>query len=118
MNQRQAPLKIREAYPANIITQCKHLWGAYYPCEVIERNPLKNNTGDSQVTYTAKISQVDGNGEEQVLKKAVIKTDLKRNEIRFSMKKYSSDEHLPGAFRHYIGVPHDLWPEQWKDLAS
>jgi hypothetical protein len=30
-------------------------------------------------------------------------------------KGYSSDEHLINAFRHEIGVPNDMYPDQWKN---
>lgn len=36
--------------------------------------------------------------------------------IRFSDRLYTTDQHLDNAFRHEIGFPNDLYPEQWKDL--
>lgn len=32
-------------------------------------------------------------------------------------KPYSSDQHLPGVFRHEMGLPDGLYPEEWIDLA-
>lgn len=31
------------------------------------------------------------------------------------MNKYSSDQHLEGAFRHSIGISDDIFPERWKN---
>jgi hypothetical protein len=30
----------------------------------------------------------------------------------------STDQHLPDAFRHAIGLPEGVFPVQWMDLAS
>lgn len=34
--------------------------------------------------------------------------------ITFRMKRYTSDQFLPGAFRHFIEINDDMFPEQWK----
>ena len=47
-----------------------------------------------------------------------IVTHVPRHAIRFSDKIYTTDVHLPGAFRHEIHIPDDVFPEAWKDLAS
>jgi hypothetical protein len=36
--------------------------------------------------------------------------------IRFVDKPYTTDPHLPNAFRHWIGLPPGLFPEAWMDL--
>lgn len=35
------------------------------------------------------------------------------NLISFRTKKYRSDQHLPGAFRHYIEIDHGIFPDHW-----
>ena len=37
--------------------------------------------------------------------------------IEFIPKPYKSDMHLPGAFRHEIKIPNDIFPNHWMDLA-
>jgi len=41
--------------------------------------------------------------------------DIPRKFISFVDKAYSTDEFLPGAFRHEIELPDDLFPITWKD---
>ena len=35
--------------------------------------------------------------------------------VTFRMTPYFSDQHLPGAFRHYIEIEDELFPEHWKN---
>ena len=35
--------------------------------------------------------------------------------VTFRMKPYHSDQHLSGAFRHYIEIEDNLFPEHWKN---
>ena len=39
-----------------------------------------------------------------------------RRAIRFTDKIYTTDQHLPGAFRHEIGL--EIFPEEWMDLKK
>mmetsp|Transcript_4592 Transcript_4592/g.6515 ORF Transcript_4592/g.6515 Transcript_4592/m.6515 type:complete len:636 (+) Transcript_4592:185-2092(+) len=36
--------------------------------------------------------------------------------ILFRQRQYTSDQHLPKAFRHPIGIDDSLFPDQWKNL--
>lgn len=42
-------------------------------------------------------------------------TDYPMESIMFFHGPYKSDQHLPNAFRHHIGLPDDLIPDHWKD---
>jgi len=44
----------------------------------------------------------------------VLLTMFPQESITFRMKQYTSDQHLPGAFRHYIEIEDSMFPEQWK----
>jgi SET domain len=44
------------------------------------------------------------------------RTDVPRSAIRFFNRPYTTDIHLDTAFRHSIGIPDELFPEQWKNL--
>lgn len=39
--------------------------------------------------------------------------EVSASEVRFFAGQYGSDQFLPKAFRHHIGVPKGLWPRQW-----
>ena len=41
-----------------------------------------------------------------------------RHAIRFSDKLYTTDQHLPSAFRHEIALPEGTFPEAWLDLEE
>ena len=45
-------------------------------------------------------------------------TDYPLSSISLFQRPYKSDQHLPNAFRHHIGLPDDLFPEQWKTHAN
>ena len=47
-----------------------------------------------------------------------IVTRVPRHAIRFSDKIYTTDVHLPTAFRHEIHLNDELFPEAWKDLKA
>ena len=44
--------------------------------------------------------------------------NVPRKEIWFTNRRYSSDQHLSGAFRHEIGMPDELIPQAWQDLVE
>ena len=42
-------------------------------------------------------------------------TDYPMESIKFFHGPYKSDQHLPNAFRHHVGLPDDLIPDHWKE---
>jgi len=82
---------------------------AFYPCIVYSRH------GDG--TYTVRIFKdvYDMDSEEVESGKPIILTEYPEESIRFVNRPYTSDNFLPQAFRHYIGIPDELFPEQWKN---
>mmetsp|Transcript_31465 Transcript_31465/g.37479 ORF Transcript_31465/g.37479 Transcript_31465/m.37479 type:complete len:188 (+) Transcript_31465:218-781(+) len=44
----------------------------------------------------------------------VLLTMYPKESITFRMKRYTSDQYLPGAFRHFIEIEDGIFPEQWK----
>jgi len=44
----------------------------------------------------------------------VLLTMYPKESITFRMKRYTSDQYLPGAFRHFIEIEDSIFPEQWK----
>jgi hypothetical protein len=47
-------------------------------------------------------------------KKARILTSYPADSVIFIPEKYSSDQFLPSAFRHHIGIRDEIFPKQWK----
>jgi hypothetical protein len=41
-----------------------------------------------------------------------------RESIHYFVKPYASDQHLPGVFRHPIGIRDEMFPAHWKNLAK
>jgi len=102
-----------------------------YPCKIIARAETDGSEGDggSQITeaiaYAVQIldaSELEATpgykvehdlipaGEEHVI------TDVPRSAILVRDKLYSKDEFLPGAFRHPMVFPDDIFPESWRNL--
>ena len=84
------------------------------PCKVLQRQT------DPQLgtVYTVQIRNRLGLPSTERLSSSGtyhIVTHLPRRAIRFSDKRYTTDQHLEQAFRHEIRVADDLFPEQWKD---
>jgi len=48
----------------------------------------------------------------------VVLKNYPSSSVTFRMRKLSSDQHLPGTFRHPIGMDDDMFPSQWKDGSS
>ena len=46
----------------------------------------------------------------------IARSDVPRSAIRFFDKPHTTDLHQPFAFRHYIQIPDDIFPPQWKNL--
>jgi hypothetical protein len=42
-------------------------------------------------------------------------TSYPRGSIRYFTKPYKSDVHFPSAFRHFISIKDDVFPNHWKD---
>jgi hypothetical protein len=43
---------------------------------------------------------------------------IPESSVDFIPKPYRSDMHLPGAFRHEIKIPDDIFPHHWMDLED
>ena len=99
-----------------------------YPCKIIARTDGSDDFGGSQIAdafvYVVKIldareleaepgykvKQLIPAGEEHVV------VGVPRAAIFVRDKLYSKDEFLPGAFRHPIMFPDEIFPEPWRNL--
>jgi hypothetical protein len=102
------------------------------PCRILERYPEKHNPfanphdpedpiefesqGDA---YTVQVLNFDQMHDDQKVghSEALIVEDVPRVAIAFSDFMYTSDMHLPNAFRHEMRMDDGLFPRRWRDLA-
>ena len=84
------------------------------PCSVLEREKLPNG----QWSYKMLIKNRYGLPKEEMIPKGEMHVvgSMPRGAIRFTDKIYSTDQHLPNAFRHEIGIPDEIFPREWMDL--
>ncbi len=69
-----------------------------YPCDILEKSSDFFNV---RVFCTAESS--------------IMITSYPKGSITFRMKRYTSDQHLPGVFRHHIGIEDKIFPPHWKN---
>lgn len=92
------------------------------PCIVLDRYQRAEDENRSpqqkDYVYTVAILNRFGLGTDERIPhgQAHIVTSVPRNAIRFSNKIYTSDQHLPTAFRHEINLDDTLFPSHWLDL--
>jgi len=91
----QEKIKVGEKYISNDINIESNLW----PCTI------KNRIDDSK--YTVSIPFYN-----------VILENYPAESIVFRMNQYTSDQHLPNAFRHFIGINNSIFPKQWRNLPK
>ena len=48
----------------------------------------------------------------------IVLKNVTRNQIKFAPRPYTSNIFEKKAFRHFIGMPDDLFPESWKNLKN
>ncbi len=76
-----------------------------YPCDIVEKS------SDSDDVFDAVRVHCTG-------KSSVMLTSYPKESVTFRMKRYMSDQHLPGAFRHHIGIDDEIFPPQWKKTKN
>lgn len=89
----------------------------YWPCLIFSpTTEQEENSG----TYTVRILQQHfgsththwhNNGLPRIL------TKYPRKSIHFFVRRGESDQTKPGVFRHFIGMPDNVFPQHWKNLA-
>ena len=79
------------------------------PCRIIERS--MNND------YKVQILNYDHQHRDQVIPDTymLIVKDMPRDALTFSDFAYSTDQHLPQAFRHEMILPDELFPNAWRN---
>lgn len=86
---------------------------SYWPCSVLMLDDDENNDGSRYVVriHPHLHKEVLPWEEHDVPR---ILTDYPRKAIHFFVKPYESDQQLPHAFRHAIGIPDEIFPKTWR----
>jgi hypothetical protein len=89
----------------------KHDDYTHWPCSVLKE--------ESDGAYTVRILQTPFSENAPWERNDVprILTGYRRANMYFFVKPFAADQHLPGAFRHPLGIRDELFPEHWKNLA-
>lgn len=75
-------------------------------CNVVKRYETESEGTEDKFQYEISIK---GNIE-------IFFYDVPREALEFVYKAYTSDQHIPTAFRHEIEIPDEVFPAKWKDL--
>jgi hypothetical protein len=89
-------------------------YGILTGCDVLEMTEGE----DGEVHITVEIYSSDGLSIWAANNKPRILYDYPMKSLSFVPAKYTSDQHLVGAFRSYIRIPDEIFPEHWKDLEE
>jgi hypothetical protein len=83
----------------------------FWPCSILQK---------TDKTYTVRIHQSQFGDEQPWSTHSVprILIEYPREAIHYIVKPRMSDQHLQGVFRHSIGIPDAMFPEQWKNLKN
>jgi SET domain len=95
-------------------------------CRILDRfvhfSENEQPSSSSMELYTVEIEYVEHHSTADEPDEAsdtvvwIQRTDVPRSAIRFFDRPYTTDLHLVTAFRHYIGIPDELFPNQWKNM--
>ena len=85
--------------------------GWYWPCQVLSRKE-NNESYVVRILHSAADSQIGW----VTSRKARILYNFPARSIKFANKSYMSDQFLPGAFRHHIGLSDEMLPDKWKNI--
>jgi hypothetical protein len=90
----------------------QHRDRSHWPCTVLRQESDGKYTVRVHVPFFAKATRWDRNQVPRIL------TNYSREFIHYFVLPYASDQHLPGVFRHEIGIRDDLFPDHWKNLVT
>ena len=116
-----------DAYPYPDVQVGCFVQGFYHQCEILERDSA--SISDLSLSeyeikrrrslYKVRIRKWGSKshsfdvGYKWPFSEKLVEVKVSGSEIRFFAGPYGSDQFLPQAFRHHIGVPKGMWPRQW-----
>jgi hypothetical protein len=105
-----------QIFDEEIVLESAYIWdehdassieSGYKPCQVISREI----TEEGEELYFVLVVSPAGDSYKVV-------KEVERKGIRLIDKPYSTDPFIPDAFRHFIGIPDNIFPESWMDKDS
>ena len=121
-----------DPYPRTLQVRCHHgilpdhpdpnadyLWTAVdigCSCRVEDRY-LSEISGRDQFLYTVTVEWKDDDGEDDLVT-WLVRTQVPRSAVRFFDLPYTTNLHQPTSFRHEIGIPDDMFPDQWRNMKE
>jgi len=89
----------------------------YWPCTIIskDRHNMSIEDHDTATRYLVRLFQPHWKGVQWNEQPPIFLTNYPRSSIKFFNKPYSSDLHQSFAFRHYIEISDDIFPEHWRN---
>lgn len=91
-------------------------WVNLHPCTILKRDETSSFYTVQIMRHGMSKAANSGNADRSEKKKSYhIVSKVPRLAIRFTDKMYTTDQHLSGAFRHWIGIPDDIFPQAWRD---
>lgn len=82
-----------------------------YPCDIVRREP----DDDGNYMYTVVLFSEGERGSHELVSKI---KDVPREAMQYYDRPYTSDFFLENAFRHHIGIPDEIFPKAWMNLAD
>ena len=86
----------------------------YLRAEILDRYILPNN----ETRYRARTFWTKEGDDMTAVKYGIVLWSLPRDAFVFDDVPFTRDHAMPWSFRHYIGIPDDIFPEAWKRDAS
>lgn len=93
-------------------------WTNLHPCTILKRDETSSFYTVQILRNARQKGAYGGNtqGDRVEKKKSYhIVSKVPRPAIRFTDKVYTTDQHLTDAFRHWIGIPDEIFPDAWRD---
>jgi hypothetical protein len=85
----------------------------FFPCIIYSRH---HESGTCTVRIFRDVYDLDALEDEAGI--PTILTEYPENSIRFVNRPYMGDIFLAQGFRHSLGIPNEMFPEQWKNLKE
>lgn len=90
----------------------RHRDKSYWPCSVLREEAEGFYTVRIHRPFFAETAAWEVNNVPRLL------TNYSRSLIHYFVLPYASDQHLPGSFRHPIGLRDDMLPQQWRNAVA
>lgn len=89
-------------------------WSNYIRGEILDRYILPNN----ETRYRVRTFREEDDDEMTMLTYDIVLWSLPRDAFAFDDLPHTRDHSMPWSFRHYIGIPDDIFPQAWKRNAT